>query len=271
MYHKDKVVGLVLGSGMLAQTLVKNCKKKKIRIHIISLENSFELEQHKPDLILEYDKIGNIFKYLKNNHISQVVFLGKVKKKSLYKIRPNLVTLYYLLRLSLNYNTGDGRLINKILGIFYKKKIKVLDPRIFLQKNLCTKRDKNNSKLNHFLSNKKISEFFLLAKKYSEKDLGQSVIVSNNKIILGEDKRGTDFLIRKFKDLKFRDPAFLVKVTKPHQSLKVDLPTIGPTTVNNILAAGLKGIIVEDKKTFVENPSLTFKIIKKNKLFYYAH
>ena len=60
MYHKDKVVGLVLGSGMLAQTLVKNCKKKKIRIHIISLENSFELKQYKPDLILEYDKIGNI-------------------------------------------------------------------------------------------------------------------------------------------------------------------------------------------------------------------
>ena len=79
MYHKDKVVGLVLGSGMLAQALVK-IVKKKIKIHIISLENSLELEQHKPDLILEYDKIGNIFKYLKNNHISQVVFLGKVKK-----------------------------------------------------------------------------------------------------------------------------------------------------------------------------------------------
>ena len=155
MYHKDKVVGLVLGSGLLAQTLVKNCKKKKIRIHIISLENSFELEPHKPDLILEYDKIGNIFKYLKNNHISQVVFLGKVKKKSLYKIRPNLVTLYYLLRLSLNYNTGDGRLINKILDIFYKKNIKVLDPRIFYKKIYAIKEIKITQNLTIFYQIKK--------------------------------------------------------------------------------------------------------------------
>ena len=81
MYHKNKVVGLVLGSGMLAKTLVNNCKKKKIKVHIISLEDSFELGTHEPDTILEYDKIGNIFKYLKNNHISQIVFLGKVKKK----------------------------------------------------------------------------------------------------------------------------------------------------------------------------------------------
>ena len=50
---------------MLAKTLIDNCKKKKIKTHIISLDNSFNLGVYKPDLILEYDKIGNIFKYLK--------------------------------------------------------------------------------------------------------------------------------------------------------------------------------------------------------------
>ena len=271
MYHKKKIVGLLLGSGMLAKTLIDNCKKKKIKTHIISLDNSFNLGVYKPDLILEYDKIGNIFKYLKKNKISQIVLLGKIKKKSLFKIRPNLITLYYLLILCFHYNKGDGRLINKIIDLFYKKNIKILDPRIFLKNNLCNKKDKNNLNLNKILSNKKIREYFLIAKKYSKNDFGQSVIISNNKIILGEDDNGTDFLIKKFADLKFKDPAFLVKVTKPHQSLKVDLPTIGPTTVNNIVSAGLKGLIVEDKKTLVENPSLTFKIIKNNNLFYYAY
>ena len=59
-------------------------------------------------------------------------------------------------------------------------------------------------------------------------------------------------------------------MSKPQQNLKIDLPTIGPTTILNIINSGLNGLIVENKKTLVENPNLTFKLIKDNNLLYYA-
>ncbi len=115
-----------------------------------------------------------------------------------------------------------------------------------------------------------IKEYFFLAKKYGESDKGQAVIVANKKVILSEDRNGTDYLIMKFKTLNIQTSAYLIKVSKPNQDLRVDLPTIGPKTIQNIVKAGLQGLIVENKKTFVENPFLTFKIIKEKKLFFHV-
>ncbi len=221
-------------------------------------------------MIIDYNNIGNIFQFLKKKKISQVIFLGKVRKKPFLKFRPNLITFYYLVKLIFSYNKGDGRLINKILNIFVSRNINIIDPRDFLKENLCNKKNNNIFKFNKNLSSKKIKEYFLLAKKFGEKDKGQAVIVSDNKVVLGEDRNGTDYLIKKFKALNIRTSSYLIKVSKPDQDLEVDLPTIGPTTIKNIVEAGIQGLIVENKKTFIENPLLTFKIIKEKKLFFHA-
>ena len=120
------------------------------------------------------------------------------------------------------------------------------------------------------MKRKEIRDYFLLAKKFGEKDLGQAVIISDKKIILCEDSNGTDHLINKFKKNKYSKPSYLVKVSKPNQDLIIDLPTIGPTTIKNISKAGIAGIIVEDNKTLIENPRLTYKIIRENKLFFHV-
>ncbi len=270
MYHKDKSIGLMLGSGLLTKTLIDKCKKKKIKFYIISVDNNFDIKFGKPDLIINFNNIGNIFKFLKKKKINQVIFLGKVQKKALFKFRPNLITFYYLVKLIFFYNKGDGKLINKILNIFIINNINIIDPRVLLKENLCDKKNNNISEFNKNLTSKKIKEYFLLAKKFGERDKGQAVIVSDNKVILSEDRNGTDYLIKKFKTLNIRTSSYLIKVSKPGQDLRIDLPTIGPTTIQNIVKAGLQGLIVENKKTFVENPTLTFKIIKEKKLFFYV-
>ena len=196
--------------------------------------------------------------------------MGKVEKKKFFKIRPNLITLYYLIKLIFFYNKGDGKLINKIINIFLKKKIDIIDPRVFLKDNLCNKKYNNLSKFKQNLTSRKINEYFLLAKKFGKKDLGQAVIISKDKILLAEDRKGTDFLIKKFKTLNIKESAYLVKVSKPNQDLNIDLPTIGPSTIENMVKSNIQGLIVESKKTLIENPVLTFRIIKKYKLLFYA-
>ena len=270
MYHKQKLLGLILGEGLITKTLINNCKKKKIKTFIIAIENNYNIKYGKPDLILNYNKIGNIFKFLKAQDISQVIFLGKIKKKKLLKFRPDFITLFYLAKLLFDYNKGDSKIIDKIARIFIKKKINIIDPRELLKDNLCDKTYNYLYKKNKTITLTKIKEYFRLAKEFGKKDLGQSVIVVNNHILFSENEKGTDYLIKRFTREKISEPAFLVKVSKPEQNLKIDLPTIGPTTILNIINSGLNGLIVENKKTLVENPALTFKLIKDNNLLYYA-
>ncbi len=270
MFHKDSPIALILGGGFLTKTLIENCKKKKIKFHIIAIEESFNSNFGTPNLKLNINNIANVFKYLNKNKIYQVIFLGKIYKKKLIDIRPNFLTLYYLIRIFFFYNSGDGKLLNKVIDIFNEKNIKVLDPRPFLKNNLSNKNKNNITRFKNNFSLKKIKKYYLLAKEFGEKDLGQAVIISNNKVLLTEDQNGTDYLISKFKSQNIKTVSWLVKVAKPYQDLRVDLPTIGPTTIRNMLRSGIQGLIVEEGKTFIEDPELTFRLIKKNKIFFYA-
>ena len=61
-----------------------------------------------------------------------------------------------------------------------------------------------------------------------------------------------------------------MKVSKPNQDIRVDLPTIGPQTIKNMIKVGINGIIVEDKKVFIDKPIITYDLIKKNNILFYA-
>ena len=270
MYLKKKSLGLILGGGQLTQTLIKNCKKNKIKFYIISIDDDFNLNNIKPDIKINYNNLGDIFGYLKKKNINQVVFLGSIKKIPLLKIRPNLITIIYLLKIIFLYNRGDGKLIDKIIKIFESKNINILDPRIFLKDNLCSKKFNNLIKFKKFLNIRKIKEYFNMAKNFGSTDKGQAIIICDGNIVLEEDANGTDYLIKSFKFIKQYKFSCLVKVSKPQQDIRVDLPTIGPKTIENMVLAGINAIIVEHQKTFIESPKTTFSIINKNNILFYA-
>ena len=116
-----------------------------------------------------------------------------------------------------------------------------------------------------------ITYYFNIAKRNGSLDKGQSVIVDKNKILLSEDRKGTDNLIFRYKLLNRSDNfSLLVKICKPGQNIYFDLPTIGPETIKNIYLSGIKGIIVEKNNSLIANPEETFKLINKYNLFYYA-
>ena len=192
-------------------------------------------------------------------------------KPKLLKLRPNFLTIYYLLLLILSYFSGDNKLLSNIYNIFIKKGFKILDSRVLLIKNIA-KRNKNNlEKFSKKINIKQIKSYYNLSKKIGVRDKGQAIIVSNNKLLLSENRNGTNNLIVRYKNLnRLKEFALLVKTAKPNQNLHLDLPTIGPNTIENIFKAGLSGLIVEEDKSLIASPTRTFQLIKKYNLFYYA-
>ena len=271
MSDKSKKIALVLGGGDLTERLIEECKKKKLAFIIIAIKEYYSRTyKSKPDFYLSYNNIGNIFRILKLKKIKDVMFLGSIQKISLFKLRPNFITFYYILKLTFFYHKGDDFLLKKIINIFFKKGFNILDSRNLLHKYLATDKENNLEKHLKIISKATIHKYFELGKEFGKKDKGQTIIVNNNKVILTEDSGGTDKMIETYKDLKFKHYSFLVKVSKPNQELKVDLPTIGPSTIYKIIESGIKGIILEKGKTYISDIDITYDLIRKNNLLYYA-
>jgi len=90
-----------------------------------------------------------------------------------------------------------------------------------------------------------------IAKEIARLDIGQSVAVKEREIIAVEAIEGTDRLIERAGQLCPQGGWTLVKVAKPNQDMRFDVPTIGPRTIENLKRAGARGLVVEAGKTLI--------------------
>ena len=86
---------------------------------------------------------------------------------------------------------------------------------------------------------------FNAAKALGRADIGQAVVARDSVVIASESADGTDAMLGRV------NGGVLVKVKKPQQERRVDLPTVGPATIKSAIAAGLEGVAVEAGHTFM--------------------
>ena len=108
--------------------------------------------------------------------------------------------------------------------------------------------------------------------KIGNNDIGQACIISNNEVIITEDINGTDYMLYRALKEKHNDISggFLIKMLKPIQDPRVDLPTVGLNTLKLINELGLDGIILENKKAFLVDKKKMIKYANQNNLFIYG-
>ena len=103
-------------------------------------------------------------------------------------------------------------------------------------------------------------------------DIGQALIIENRYILAVEAAEGTDELIRRTKSLKkdAERSAVLIKAAKPKQSTKIDLPTIGPKTIELAHESGLSGIAISSGSTIILEKESTIKLANEFGIFIYG-
>ena len=90
-------LAIIAGSGNLVDIYINICKKKNINFFLVGIDKFYRNKKYKADYILKLNNIGKIFYIIKLNNISDIVFLGSVSKPEMYKLRPDIITLYYLI------------------------------------------------------------------------------------------------------------------------------------------------------------------------------
>ena len=259
------MIGLIFGETNFPKQILKKIKGKK-KYLIIDLTKNKNFRKDKKSYSVSLGQFGKIINILKGNQCKKVLFAGKVKKPKFSKLRLDLKGIYYMPRINKGSKLGDAAILKEIIEIFKREKIITISslffsPELTLKKGIYTKIKPN--KVDNVDINKAIS----ILNKLNKYNFSQGTVVRNNKLIAIEGRGGTQNLLKRSKNKKFKNKGVLVKFPKKKQDLRVDLPTIGLKTLKQCKLAGLKGIVVKNKQNIFLERKKCINFANKNKMF----
>lgn len=221
---------------------------------------------------LSIGQIGHLLGFLRAHKINRIFIAGHVKRpKSFKEFKCDTKGLVWLYKLKPFLNAGDDTLLSKIVELFAKEGIEVCsvcdDPDLArgLLWEASTRTLCQPSIAQKFDIDKGVSIIHLL----SHMDIGQAVVIQNGLVLGIETIEGTASLLSRIQCCNTYPDigGVLVKMPKLGQSLKIDLPTIGLETVEQVYRAGLSGIAIDFKKCIVLNKDDVLRQLNKYNMF----
>ena len=242
--------GLIAGDGILPVRMAQYAKENGFEVVCISLskDNERELKKYCKNVYAchpgEVDKIEEI---LKKEEIKQLTFLGKVHKKVLLQLHKFDKRAIELIKKATRLN--DDQVMLMIVEELNKIGIEILDQTIFI-KNLMIPAGVLGRHKPTKEQMDDVNYGFWLAKEMGKLDVGQSVVIKDKMIMAVEAIEGTDACIKRGAKLAKHD-AVVVKVSKPKQDKRFDIPAIGMRTLKTMKRKGANLIAVEANETII--------------------
>ena len=243
--------GLIAGDGILPVRMAQYAKENGFEVVCISLsrDNVRDLKKYCSKVYSchpgEVNKIESI---LRDEQIKQLTFLGKVHKKVLLQLHKFDKRAIDLIKDAVRLN--DDQVMLMIVQELAKIGVEVLDQTIFI-KNLMIpagvlgKHKPTKEQMDD------VNYGFWLAKEMGKIDVGQSVVIKDKMIMAVEAIEGTDSCIKR--------GAVIVKVAKPKQDKRFDIPAIGMKTLRTMRCKRASLIAVEANETIIVDQE---KVIK---------
>lgn len=257
-----KKLGLIAGKGELPAAIADEAKAQGYTVIAVGLEPLADksLSSHVDEIQwVNVGKFGKMIDTMKKYDIREAVMAGKVSKTLLYKskITPDLRAVKLLMSLK---NRSDDSVLLAIADELAREGIDLLDiPRfssaLLAPYGVLTKDTPSDQEW------KDIAFGWKVAKEIGRLDIGQTVIVKNQAVMAVEAIEGTDEAIKRGGFLSGKD-AVVVKVSKPDQDMRFDVPAIGLDTLKTMKAVRARVLAVEANKCLVLNKDRIFKEAK---------
>jgi hypothetical protein len=248
-------LGIIAGAGALPRLMMKACAQTQRPFFVVAIDGSADEETVKMAgdavAIVRLGAIGKIMDTMRNNSVGEIVLAGKVQRPKLTALRPDLKGTKLLARVGGQLIAGDNDMVNNIIEFIEEEGFRVVGADSVM-KDLLAPEGLIGSIYPDKRAQADIEFGARVARDVGALDIGQAVVVQNNVVLGVEAVEGTDQLIERCGRLRLEERGgVVVKVKKPQQDARVDLPTIGVPTIERIAAAGLSGIAVEAGATLI--------------------
>jgi hypothetical protein len=245
-------IGLIAGNGDFPIIFAQAAQKEGHEVIAVAHrgETKSAIEQYVKEI--EWVRVGQLGKLIKFFHkagVEKVVLAGGIAKRRLFsEIFPDFRGLSLLNRLK---NKHDDVALRAIAQDLEKEGLKVYPstlyaPMLLAPKGYLTKKRPTKEQI------KDIKFGWEIARRIGKLDIGQCVVVKNQVIVAVEAIEGTDKTIRRGGRLA-KQGAVVVKVSKPQQDLRFDVPAVGTRTIETMQEVGASVLAIEAAKTIIFN------------------
>ena len=188
---------------------------------------------------------GRILSLLRDHSCSDIVLIGPIRRPGLRDLRPDAEGARLLARIGRAFFTGDDGLLAAIVRILGEEGFAVRGAHEFLPRELG-RRGPLGRHAPDVAARADIERAVAVIEALGRVDVGQACVVQQGAVLAVEAIEGTDRMLQRTAGLALPGPGgVLVKLPKPGQDRRADLPAIGPETVTAAAASGLRGIAFE--------------------------
>ncbi|PYK40277.1 MAG: DUF1009 domain-containing protein [Verrucomicrobia bacterium] len=260
-----EVLGIIAGNGVYPRQLADAARKagvRKIIAAAFSDETDPALTQH-VDLIgwMRVGQLSRLLKFFREQKVHHAIMAGQIAPRNLFDLRPDWKALLVLAKLK---QRNAESIFTAIADELAKIDVDLLPATTFLEDSLApagliagpklTRREKED-----------VAYGWKIAREIACLDIGQTVIVKSGTILAVEAFEGTNDAIKRGGALA-RKGAVMIKVAKPNQDMRFDVPVIGVETIRVAAEVKLRVIAVEAHKTLLLERDTIIDLAEREKI-----
>ncbi len=264
-----KSLAIIAGAGRFPFMVVDGAKRAGCHVTVIALRGFADRELSRRADVFRWSglaRVGRWIRLLKRANIHDAILAGSVTKSSMYgrfrliRLLPDWTSLklWFFTMADKRNDTVLAAVADEFArhGVMMNECVKYcpehMAPEGVLTSHAPTPQQQRDADFG-----------WRIAKELGRLDIGQAVAVKETEVIAVEAIEGTDRMIERAGQLCRQGGWTLVKVAKPEQDMRFDVPTVGPETIANLRENGAKMLVIEAEKTLVVDRDAMVKAAAK--------
>lgn len=247
----SETIGLIAGNGKFPILFAREARRQNMKVVAAAIQGdtSFFLKFFTDECAwFKVGELKKLFSFLKDRGVSKVIMAGQVNPKNLFDKTVELDGQFKDLLQALEDRKADT-IFRAVANKLKEEGLELLESTFLLKDYLApqgtlTTRGPTISELDDIAFGRTI------AKAMGGLDVGQTVVIREKAIVAIEAMEGTDRCIRRGGEIS-REGAVVVKMSKPGQDLRFDIPVIGPKTIRTMIHAHAACLAIEAGKTLI--------------------
>jgi UDP-2,3-diacylglucosamine hydrolase len=257
--------GLIAGNGKFPFLVVEGAKKAGASLAVVAIkeETDKQIDEVAGNVIwVGIGQLGKMISFFEKEGVTKVMMAGQVKHIQIFSgALPDLRMMKMLFGLK---QRNTDALIGGVAAEMAKEGIELIDSTFFIQDQLAqegvlTKRQPTD------IEQGNIEYGLKVANEIARLDLGQTIVVRAKACVAIEAMEGTDAVIKRAGELA-RGKLTVVKVAKPDQDMRFDVPVVGVPTINTMIEAGATCLSLTAEKTLIFDREEMLELANKNKI-----
>ncbi len=250
MGEEKDILGIIAGGGQFPLLAAESAKKRGLAVVAVAHKGETDpalSEQVDRIVWIKLGQLGHLIKALKKNGARKALMAGTITKRKMFEnVLPDLKGLTVMSRLAVFH---DDDILRAVAGELEREGIEIVSstaflPELYAPEGCLTKRKPTRSE------NEDILFGWRIAKELGRLDIGQCVVVKRKTVLAVEAIEGTDETIRRGGRIG-KEGAVVVKVSKPEQDMRFDVPTAGRDTIAVMERVKASVLAVEAGKTLL--------------------